>query len=185
VGRAQALALGVHLQPETFSVAVTSDLRRAVETAEAICAGRDLTLECDPGLREMLFGEWEGLTWDEIVARSPDIAYTYEKSPRNYTPAGGETFAALCERVGTSFRKIAARIPAGERALLVSHAGVMHAILHVILWAQGGDAETESLGVTFRHASIMRIELAEDGAWRLTRLNETADVLDSARTAGG
>ncbi len=167
-GRAQAQALAVHLQPEHFDLAVTSDLIRAATTAGLICAGRALTLETDVDLREMRFGAWEGLTWDGIVARWPELAAAHETSPRTYTPEGGESYEALGERVMRVLARVTDRLAPEGRALIVSHAGVMHALVGGML---GSEAEA-SLRLRFLHASIMRAVGTPADGWRLTAVNE-------------
>src|SRR5471032_2762037 len=72
-GLAQAQALAAHLRDEHFDLAVASDLVRARATAEVILGARELPLELSAQLRDMHFGLWEGLTWDEIVARWPEL----------------------------------------------------------------------------------------------------------------
>ena len=164
---------------------MTSDLGRAVTTAEAICAGRDLVLERDPSLREMGFGAWEGLTWDEIVARWPGLDATYGKSPRHYTPEGGESWEELCARIDGALRRIVAGLAPGGRGLIVSHAGVMHAIVHAVTATGAGDDGDAGIGITFLPASILRLRGSFADGWTLTSVNETADSRGEARTPGG
>jgi broad specificity phosphatase PhoE len=167
-GRAQAQALAVHLRAERFDIAITSDLIRAATTAELICAGGDVTLERDAELREMRFGAWEGLTWDEIVRRWPQIDAGHATSPRNYTPEGGESYEALVERALRVVGRVTARLGPDGRALIVSHAGIMHAMVRGLL---GAEAEA-SLRLRFLPASIMRVVGAPDGGWVLSAVNE-------------
>ena len=169
----QALALAAHLRPEFFDLAVTSDLRRARATAAAICTGRDLVPDAEPALREMHFGAWEGMTWTEIVARWPELAERYEYSPRDYVPAGGESWAHLCERIETVLRAVARRLPPAGRGLIVSHAGVMHAMLHVVrdTTAAGDDV---ALRVRLAPASIVRLRGSFEAGWIVDAINESA-----------
>ena len=167
-GRAQAQGLALHLQPERFDVAVTSDLTRAATTAGLICAARDLVLETDVDLREMRFGAWEGLTWEGIVARWPALAAAHQTSPRTYTPENGESYDQLGERVMRALARVTARLEAEGRALIVSHAGVMHALVGGML---GAEAEA-SLRLRFLPASIMRAVGSPADGWRLSAVNE-------------
>jgi broad specificity phosphatase PhoE len=73
-GRAQAQALAAHLASEHFDFALASDLSRATATAAAIGAACGVAVMSEPRLREMNFGAWEGLTWDEITERFPETA---------------------------------------------------------------------------------------------------------------
>jgi broad specificity phosphatase PhoE len=172
-GRAQARALALHLRGESFDVAFTSDLVRARETADAICAGRDIELTLEPQLREMHFGVWEGLTWAEIVERWPEVAERYEFSPRYYVPEGGESWEHICARVEAVLRRIDENMPSSGRALLVSHAGVMHAILHVVR-SEAAASDDVALRVRLAPASIVRVHGSFAGGWTVDAINETA-----------
>jgi broad specificity phosphatase PhoE len=176
-GQAQAQALAAHLRPERFDLAVSSDLTRARTTAEAIVSGRvGLTLELDPALREMRFGAWEGLTWAEIVERWPELSEKYEYSPRNYVPEGGEGWDALCERIEAAMRRVTARLAPDGRALIVSHAGVMHAILHVVGSANGENGDL-AVRVRLAPASVLRVRGSFEDGWTIDAINETAAPL--------
>ena len=175
-GRAQASALAAHLRGERFDFAFSSDLSRARTTAEAILAGRDLPLELDPDLREMRFGVWEGLTWDEIVARFPEVGRENAVRPKFYTPKGGESFEELTARVRGAYDRIVARMNGEGRALVVSHAGVLHATLAVLLPA----GEVEALGAKFTPAGITRFR-GNGERWELVAINEAASPLPVER----
>jgi len=174
-GLAQAQALAVHLRHERFDLALASDLVRARTTAETICASHDLEIELTPELREMHFGQWEGLTWDEIVARWPELDAKNEKAPMYYTAEGGESWDALCVRVDTFLRATTARMAPADRALIVSHAGVMHGIVRSLTSAGGSGAHPVAVGIKFAPAAILRARGSFDAGWELTAINETAD----------
>lgn len=176
-GRAQARALAAHLADERFDFALSSDLSRAAATAAAIGRACGVAIEPEPRLREMQFGSWEGLTWVEIVARTPGLAGQSPTAPAIYRPGDGESFDDVSERIRPVLAELTARLKANGRALLVSHAGVMHALLRVAL----DELDEASLGVTFLPASIMRLSGNGSLPWRLDRVNEVAPPLaDSA-----
>ena len=81
-GRKQAKAAGEKLMGEHIDRVYCSDLSRAVDTAEAIMHYHDLKVEYDAKIREMNFGIWEGLTYDEIHEGYPEEA---EKWVKDYT----------------------------------------------------------------------------------------------------
>jgi broad specificity phosphatase PhoE len=149
----QAAGLGALIADLAIDRAVSSDLARARETAEIAIGSRDIPLEIDPLWREMRFGAWEGLTWTEIVARFPQVEQQHRTVPKFYTPPGGETFAAGLEQ-------IAQRANAGDRVLVATHAGALHALLRVAL----GGSEAEALAVKFAPGTLTRLGFSQHGA---------------------
>ena len=170
-GRAQAAALAALLQSDRIDAAVSSDLGRAAETARIVLGSRDVALRLDPDWREMRFGEWEGLTWEQIVALNPQLDPANETAVKDYTPGGGETFDDLCERVARAAERAAAEVPDDGAVLIGTHAGPLHALLRVLL----GDPERAALKVRFLTASVTRFRRT-NGVWTLARLNQTASV---------
>ncbi|MDQ6943790.1 MAG: histidine phosphatase family protein [Candidatus Eremiobacteraeota bacterium] len=168
-GRAQATALAALLRNERIDAAVSSDLARAAETARIVLGPRDVPLRLNPDWREMQFGAWEGLTWDQIVAANPKLDPTNETAVKTYTPGGGETFDALCARVARAVERIAGEMADDGVALVATHAGPLHALLRVLL----GDAD---VNVRFLTASVTRFRRT-NGVWTLARLNQTARVV--------
>ena len=72
IGRAQAAAAAKHIAAGHPDVIVSSDLRRAADTAGALAAVTGLTVRLDPRLREQYFGDWQGLTNAEVRSAYPD-----------------------------------------------------------------------------------------------------------------
>lgn len=169
-GRAQATALAALLARERIDTAAASDLARAAETARIVLGARDLPLRLDPDWREMRFGDWEGLTWPEIVAANPHLAAAGETAVRAYTPGGGETFDELCARIARAVERVVAGTPADGVALVATHAGPLHALLRVLLHDRG---DAPAFSIRFLTASVTRFRLT-GGVWALTRLNQTA-----------
>jgi broad specificity phosphatase PhoE len=168
-GRAQATALAALLRDERIDAAVSSDLGRAAETARIVLGARSVPLRLDPDWREMRFGDWEGLTWDEIVAANPSLDAGNETSVKDYTPGGGETFEELCARIARAVERMTSELADDGVALVATHAGPLHALLSVLL----GDAERAALKVRFLTASVTRFRKT-NGVWTLARLNQTA-----------
>jgi broad specificity phosphatase PhoE len=168
VGRSQAEALGRALRHEPFERAIASDLARARATAEIVLAGRTpaVALEIEPGWREFDFGAWEGLTWSEIAVRFPEVN-AHAAGGRFVSPAGSsESFDGLCTRVAAALATLCAR-PV-SRALVVTHAGPLHALLRL---AYG--SEREALAARFLPASVSRFRVAA-GIVSVLRINEFA-----------
>ena len=175
-GLAQAQALAAHLRDEHFDLALASDLVRARATAQAILGDREIVLELMPEFREMHFGLWEGLTWEQIVVRWPALDAAGEKGPMHYTAEGGESWDALCARIDAALRTTTSRMGANDRALIVSHAGVMHSIVRSLTSAGSKNgAHPVAVGMRFSPGGIIRARGSFDDGWELTAINETAD----------
>ncbi|MDE2570948.1 MAG: histidine phosphatase family protein [bacterium] len=134
LGRAQARALGKRLCDERFACCVSSDLRRARETAEVMLAEMSSPpkLRLEPDLREMHFGQWEGLTFDEVSARWPDEAANFRRHTL-LAPPEGERWSEFDARVSGAFERARSEVSANDALLFVVHGGVIHALVRRLL----------------------------------------------------
>ena len=115
-----------------WSRIVSSDLSRCAAFAHEVGERLGLPVELDEGFREVAFGSWEGLTSKELMARDPEGTAAFWRDPVNHTPAGAEPLTAFRDRVTGAWNRLLAR-HAGERVLLVGHAGMMRIlVLHAL-----------------------------------------------------
>jgi broad specificity phosphatase PhoE len=96
-GRRQAEALAGRLAAVPFDRVISSPLFRAQETAEILCRGA--RIETDPRLKEMDYGAWEGLTYDQIDARNAAERREWELAPDRLACPGGESGNDVADRV--------------------------------------------------------------------------------------
>lgn len=165
--------LAGRLRGTSFDAAVSSDLTRCVETARIILSFHTQTqLRLDADLREMAFGEWEGLTWAQIVERNPKLALDGWSRPKAQAPPGGELFDNVVRRAAEAVARIREAVPAGGRVLVVTHAGVLHALLRVIL----GNGEAEKIEIRFTPAGVSRFAIDASGGGSLLALNEVTEA---------
>lgn len=126
-GRAQLTRLVRDLSGETFDHVYSSDLLRATRTAEAITGARDLRPLLRPALREIHFGEWEGMSWEEIERLDPDYAREWVSAYPRLPAPSGETFQAFEQRV---LDEVNALIRHNRGPMVVvTHAGVLRVVL--------------------------------------------------------
>ncbi|MCH2173617.1 histidine phosphatase family protein [Myxococcota bacterium] len=127
-GRSQVNTLATEIADERVDVLISSDLRRAMETARIL--GRALGLDpmAEPALRELDLGEWSGLDRSQIAARWPDLLQVFDGGDPEARPAGGETRSELAVRVRGAVSKIVEE-HSGLRVALVAHFGVIEALL--------------------------------------------------------
>lgn len=169
-GRLQADALAHRLSDEPIDAIFASDLRRAWETAEAIAALQRLPVQPEPRLREIAFGEWEGLTTDEIEQVSPGWMVAWQNDPREAPPPGAENLDQVTRRVGAAMADIVARHQ-DETVLIVAHGGVLRVLLCMVL-----DLPPDAFWrFRFELASLSQVNVCESGS-TLNTLNDTAHL---------
>lgn len=107
---------------------VGSPLRRCASFAAELAERQQLPLELEPDLRELDFGDWEGRTAAELMIEHSDELGRFWRDPYGFTPPGGEPLTAFESRILAAIERLTDRC-AGERVLLVTHAGVMRLLL--------------------------------------------------------
>jgi broad specificity phosphatase PhoE len=139
------------LEDESIDAVYASDLSRAQTTANAIASVFGCSVLPVPALREIDFGEWEGLTWEEIESRDAVYARKWSSAFPELPAPGGESFAAFQSRVLTEVNQFLA-IPEQRCAAIVTHGGVMR----VVLRAFCGLDEKEAWQRTKTYCSLFR-----------------------------
>jgi len=139
-GIEQAQALARRLASMQVSAIITSDLPRALQTAELINAATAAPIETSELLRERSFGDWRGRPYDAL----PENPLTMTAAP-----PGGESAAAFEARVARAFALVvqrAAALPGG--LVVVTHGLVIRAMLATHVWLPVGIAQPTHLGNT-------------------------------------
>jgi alpha-ribazole phosphatase len=111
-----------------LSAVYCSDLSRARRSAEILTSAVGSKPIVVPGLRERNFGQWEGMTFEEIEERWPDAFRAWAKDPLNHSPLDGETTLQVSERVNKALDEILDNHD-GEAIAIVAHGGVNRAML--------------------------------------------------------
>ena len=110
----------------------SSDLGRALESAEIIGRRLGLPVETCRALRERSYGAWEGLTRQEVEARFAQSWREWLASPQTHRPEGGEQMAQMTARVVACLERVVARHPRG-RVVVVAHGGpIKSAVMHFL-----------------------------------------------------
>lgn len=131
IGQQQTRDLIARLATEHFDAIVCSDLLRAMETAEPLAQAFKVPLTPKQGLREIYFGDWEGLTWAEIEQSDADNARRWTESFPVLPAPAGETFADFESRVMTEIALLLS-LAEHQRIAVVTHAGVMRTVLRLL-----------------------------------------------------
>ena len=154
---AQIIRLRAHLPAD--AIVVSSDLARARATADALSGRAHLRLPNDPHLREMHFGIWDGMHFDAVAARDPELSRTFWENPGEISAPAGESWNTASERVEAAVRRISARHPQRD-IIAVAHFGVILTQLQRAL----GVSAYETLSHRIDNFSVTQIEWHADGA---------------------
>lgn len=146
VEAATALAAALGLEVPAGALVVTSPLRRAVATADAIAAAIGAAVVLDPDLIEVDFGSADGLTWDELAAVHPAVANAILAGDEPDWP-DGERAVDVTRRARAAATRIA-DLARSEAVVVVSHGGLLRALAIAL----GGD------GAHLAPASAIRLE---------------------------
>lgn len=142
---------------EKFDAIATSPLRRCHDFAATLAEQHGAPLQVISEFSELSFGDWEGLTPDEAAVRDPDVHQKFRDSLGVQPPPGGESLTALRARVAQGWQHWIAR-DTGNHRLLVTHAGVMRALLMELF--------------AFTPAQAFQIALPEAACVRVSHLHD-------------
>jgi glucosyl-3-phosphoglycerate phosphatase len=138
LGREQAAAAAEVLAKRQPLVIVSSDLRRALDTATALGERAGLPVEVDTRLRETHLGDWQGLTHLEVDEVAPGARLAWRDDAR-WAPHGGESRVDVAERSMPLVDELLERHPEWgvddpERpVVLVAHGGLIAALTAALL----------------------------------------------------
>jgi broad specificity phosphatase PhoE len=160
-GRVQLAELVKELRAENLGSVYTSDLRRAHETGLAIAEAFGVTCHVRPALREIDFGRWEGLRWEDIEEQDEAYARDWIAKYPHLPAPGGEDFGDFERRVleEVKFLELEAEI-AARNIVVVTHAGVLRTILCSLQGRSREDAweQTKSYCSVVRYSTSLLVK---------------------------
>ncbi len=116
---------------------VGSPLGRALETMRIVleAAGQsDHPFTLDPVLKEVNYGDWEGMTLPEIEQRLPDQLRARDADKWGYVPPNGESYANLADRTAVWLKTL------DGPTVVVAHGGVLRALMYLLAGLPAHDA---------------------------------------------
>ena len=133
-GIAQAQALAEYFPVEQLDAVYSSDLQRARVTAEIVAQKFHLPVQLEPAFRELSFGDWEGLTYEQIVEGWSDAMANFLKHPDKMQIPHGETFADVQKRAFNRFQELVREHEPQDHTLAIfAHGAVLRTLLTAIL----------------------------------------------------
>lgn len=143
---------------------VSSPMTRCRQFAEQLAQQRQIPLHIDDDFREIGFGEWEGMTAEQVQEQYGDSLDRFWQDSVNFIPPGGEPVPEFYHRVIGGFERWQQRL-AGKRVLVACHGGVIRMVLASVL---GIPLETSFTGFAVPYACRSRIQIdqSEFGTFR-------------------
>lgn len=163
VGKQQAQAIRrlLEAQQVAFDAVLSSDLQRAIQTAEIALEGHSSTpLIQDPQLRERNYGIYEGHPWRQLLQLPDQPEPEINLRDPNLDVPDGETLKVFHDRIVDAFLRIAQERP-GQQLAVVAHGGVID-----MVWRK-----TQNLGLTtmrpmrIMNASVNHFSIDKDQQW--------------------
>jgi broad specificity phosphatase PhoE len=117
-----------HRQAQDFKY-ISSPFKRACETMEILRATLGLEAhdyEVDARLIEIAYGEWEGLTLQEIETRNASVLSARERDKWDFAPPGGESYRELADRIGNWYSSLTAD------TVVAAHGGGVRALMAIL-----------------------------------------------------
>ncbi|MEM5947891.1 histidine phosphatase family protein [Spirochaetia bacterium 38H-sp] len=165
VGKKQVEALSFWAKNADIDKVYSSPLVRAMDTAKGIAMAKGLEVNPIDALKELDFGEWEGLSASDIPAEERERWY---HEPLTTAPPGGETLTELAKRVLSAYRDITDS-NVGKNIAIVAHGGPLRTIICSIL----GLHLSFLWNFELAHASVSAADIYPNGYSLLVFLNNT------------
>lgn len=118
----QIARLNAHLPTEAFLV--SSDLIRAIATADVLDLGQRARLPHQSDFRELNFGLWDGMHANDVSLQDPELSQAYWSTPGDVSPPEGESWNAASQRINRAVDRLNAAYP-DAHIIAVAHFGVI------------------------------------------------------------
>lgn len=170
-GRRQAEAAARSLASEKITAIYTSDLLRAVQTAEPLARLTGLEINRTTAFRERGVGVMEGLTFEEAAEQHPEHYAALIRRDLEHVILGGESYRQMLDRASEELDRAIERHKGG-RICIFAHTGTI-CILALHLMGALDAPELKPVWISTANCGITRMELRPDGFVRVQAINDT------------
>jgi alpha-ribazole phosphatase/probable phosphoglycerate mutase len=167
-GRRQLDRVCEVLSCQALQAIYSSDLDRCVYGADRLAGLVGLEVNCEPLLREMHCGSWQGRIWEELQKEFPEQWQARLRDIVHYRLPGGESFLDAARRARPVIRKLLQR-HAGQKVALFGHGGINRIVL---LDALGASLDC-AFAIDQDYACLNIIDYHADGRCRIRLMNGT------------
>ena len=174
LGRAQAEATARALAAEGVTAIYSSDLLRAVQTAEPLARAAGIPIEKTSAFRERSVGLMEGLTFEDAAAAHPEDYAALLRRDFERVLAGGESYRQLLDRAA-AYLDGAVEKNRGGRVAVFSHTGTICILVLHLLGALDAP-DLKPVWVSSSNCGVTRFEIHHGGLTRLLNANDTRHI---------
>jgi probable phosphoglycerate mutase len=175
LGHRQAEATARALASERVTAVYSSDLLRAVQTAEPLARATGLEITKTPALRERSVGLMEGLTFEEAAAAHPEEYAALLRRDFEHVLSGGESYRQLLDRAAAELDRAVERHRGGTLALF-SHTGTI-CILALHLMGALDAPHLKPVWLSSNNCGVTRFSIEHGGLIRIKMLNDTRHLI--------
>jgi len=170
-GRNQALVTARTLKSESITAIYSSDLARAMETAQPLANLTGLPVNGTSAFRERSVGVMEGLTFEDAAQQHPEQYAALLRRDFEYVLSGGESYRQLLDRAREKLDDIIEE-NRGGRIAVFSHTGTICILVLHLIGALDAP-ELKPVWISSANCGIARFELRNDGFVRVLSINDT------------
>ena len=169
-GKRQAKILALYLQGKTIDAIYASPMKRVQQTLAPTLKRSPHKQKILAGLREIDFGDWTSLGWQEVQDRFGFQAHEWLDQIHRHGVPGGESGKVFHARVAPCLRQIIASHP-GQNVAIFCHGGVIRMLLAILLKlplpkTNHFDIEYSSITQVALHPHMNEVELLNFTPWR-------------------
>ena len=175
LGHRQAKITAQALAKEKIDAIYSSDLLRAVQTAEPLAELLNLPVIKTPAFRERKVGVLEGKTFDESKAEFPKDYYALVNRNIHHVITGGESYRHLLKRATNALHEVL-RTHAGENVVIFSHTGAICFLTLYLIGAIHRKTKQTPWLVT-SNCGINRFEIRSQSNIRVLAFNDTRHLI--------
>ncbi len=174
-GIEQATELAESIVNYPIDYIYSSDLGRAVQTAQILGDKLNIKVEETEALREMGFGEWEGLLIDEIKTNYANVYTTWRNEPHLAQIPGGETLHLIKDRVDSFIQSLNEKYD-NKHILLVTHSVTVRVMLLAFL-----NSGMENIYRIKQDNTALNIVEYRDYGPVVIKMNDTSHIKDNQK----
>jgi len=171
VGLKQAELASKYLSKVNFSFVYSCPLIRALDTANIIALNKDTCVVVRENLKEINFGKWEGMKFEEINAKYKDDYRGWLEDPFQNPPTGGESFECFTERTLKEINYMIGASDNGASIAVVTHGGVIVSLL--IYWLKIPVLRWRSI---IQRQGAINIVVVDNGFPYISQINYTGHL---------